>query len=109
MVADWIGGQPTSTVLETFVEARVPIAPVHDFAGLLSDPQVVARSSIVRVDGGDRLGSVPMAAPAPVLSETPGTIAHAGPPVGAHNDEVYAELLGLTGDDLDGLRSQGLI
>ena len=109
LVADWIGGQPTPTVLETFVEARVPIAPVHDFTGLLSDPQVVARSSIVRVDGGEQLGPVPMAAPAPVLSATPGTIDHPGPPIGAHTAEVYAELLGLTAADLDGLRSQGLI
>ena len=50
-----------------------------------------------------------MAAPAPFLSETPGTINHPGPPIGAHNAEVYAELLGWDAEHLAQAQADGLV
>ena len=50
-----------------------------------------------------------MATPAPHLSETPGTINHPGPPIGAHNAEVYADLLGWDDDRLAQAQADGLV
>jgi formyl-CoA transferase len=50
-----------------------------------------------------------MVAPAPRLSTTPAEIRSLGPALGAHNDEVYAEWLGLDGDDVVKLRESGVI
>jgi len=108
LVADWIAQRPLEEAVAAFVEARIPVAPVHDLAGLLADAQVQARRSVTLVPH-DVLGSVPMATPAPILSETPGAIGHPGPPIGAHNAEVYAELLGWDADRLAQAQTDGLI
>jgi formyl-CoA transferase len=45
----------------------------------------------------------------PKLSETPGQSEWAGPTLGAHNDEVYGALLGLSADELTALRAAAII
>jgi formyl-CoA transferase len=46
----------------------------------------------------------------PVLSETPGTIRYAGSVApGQHNEEVYGDLLGRSGAELDALRAEGVL
>ena len=45
----------------------------------------------------------------PRLSETPGRVRHAGPELGEHNDDVYRGLLGMSDDELEGLRSDGVV
>ena len=46
---------------------------------------------------------------APQLSETPGGTEWAGPPLGAHNDEVYGTLLGLDAATRAPLARDGII
>jgi crotonobetainyl-CoA:carnitine CoA-transferase CaiB-like acyl-CoA transferase len=51
-----------------------------------------------------------MAGVVPKLSATPGVIESPGPvEAGAHNEEIYCGRLGLTRDDLEALRRQGVV
>jgi hypothetical protein len=36
-------------------------------------------------------------------------VSHLGPRIGENNAEVYGELLGLTGGDIDDLRARGVL
>jgi crotonobetainyl-CoA:carnitine CoA-transferase CaiB-like acyl-CoA transferase len=45
----------------------------------------------------------------PHIPERPGAVRWPGPPVGAHNDEVFTDLLGLPNAATDGLRREGVI
>jgi crotonobetainyl-CoA:carnitine CoA-transferase CaiB-like acyl-CoA transferase len=90
LVARWVAAHDRDDALGRLLAARVPAAPVHDLADVLADPQVVARDSVVGVEAGE-LGTVRMPAPFARLSATPGTIRAAGPPLGAHTDEVLQE------------------
>ncbi|WP_419919977.1 CaiB/BaiF CoA transferase family protein [Candidatus Poriferisocius sp.] len=108
LVGDWVAQHSLDEAIAILVEARIPVAPVNDLSGLLVDAQVRARNSITLV-AHNVLGTVPMATPAPVLSETPGAIRHPGPPVGAHNAEVYAALLGWDTHRLAQAQAEGII
>lgn len=108
LVAEWIAGRDRDDVIECLLDARIPVAPVNSLADLAADPHVAARGDFVTVDDPE-LGPLRMVAPTPRLSATPGEIRWAGPSLGAHNDEVYREWLGLDPDELDRLRGAGVI
>jgi crotonobetainyl-CoA:carnitine CoA-transferase CaiB-like acyl-CoA transferase len=50
-----------------------------------------------------------MQAVVPKLSRTPGRVVHPGLDRGAHNEEIYRDVLGLGADELDRLRRQQVI
>ena len=54
--------------------------------GLAADPHMVARGTVVDLDGTPMQGLVAR------LSETPGRLRWAGRPLGADTDEVWQEL-----------------
>ena len=103
-----IGKLSLDEVLERFDEALAPVGPAHDIAGIFEDAQYRARDNIATIDD-DELGPVRMQNVVPRLSETPGSIDHAGPPKGAYNSAVYDELLGLDADELERLSGAGVI
>jgi crotonobetainyl-CoA:carnitine CoA-transferase CaiB-like acyl-CoA transferase len=108
LVAQWIASHDGDDVIEELERRRVPVAPVHDVPGLLSDPHIAARGSLVSIED-PRLGLVTLVAPSPHLSATPGAVRFTGPPPGAHNADVYRDLLGLAEQDLAELLDQGAI
>ena len=107
-VADWIAARPLAEVMAVFDEFEVAAAPVYDAEQLLADPHLEARGTFVSVPD-DELGSVRVQAPTTRLSATPARVDHLGPPVGAHNVEVYTGLLGLDAVELQRLRATGVI
>jgi crotonobetainyl-CoA:carnitine CoA-transferase CaiB-like acyl-CoA transferase len=108
LVAQWVRAHHLDKVLAELVERRVPVAPVHDLPGLLADPHIAARGSLATVHD-PVIGDLTLVTPVPQLSITPGTVRHPGPAIGAHNAEVYGELLGLGADDLAALAADGIV
>jgi formyl-CoA transferase len=43
------------------------------------------------------------------LSETPGRVSHAGPAIGANNQEIYQGVLGMSDAQLATLQEEGII
>jgi crotonobetainyl-CoA:carnitine CoA-transferase CaiB-like acyl-CoA transferase len=74
----------------------------------VKDPHFQARGLFERVplDDGD---TVLLPRLAPQLSDTPGETRWPGPAVGAHNREVYGELLGIDETELARLQAAGII
>lgn len=107
LIAAWTGRRTLGEVVEALEEREVAVAPVYDIAQIVSDPHYAARGALVRVPD-EQLGEVLMAAPRPLLSDTPGTIRHAGLPKGDANDEVYGAL-GLSQEERSALRDEHVI
>jgi crotonobetainyl-CoA:carnitine CoA-transferase CaiB-like acyl-CoA transferase len=108
IVRDWVAGLAAEEVLSRLDAAEVPASLVYSARDLFADPHVKARENIVVVPS-PLGGLLPVAGVVPRLSRTPGAIAHLGPlDPGEHNAEVYGRL-GLTADDLAGLRARGVI
>ena len=81
-VAAWIATKPLHVLLDTLVPRRIPVTPVNTIDDLLADPQVKERGSLVQVTH-PALGDLALAAPAPLLTRTPGKIGEVDPPLGA--------------------------
>ncbi|MDX1374195.1 MAG: CoA transferase [Burkholderiales bacterium] len=104
----WVAARPVHEVVATLMEAGVSGAPIYDARQILEDPHFAARGAIATVPDAD-FGAVRMPGPVPRFSATPGEIRSSGAEPGAHNDEVYRDLLGLSEAEIDALRAAGAI
>ena len=107
LIGGWIGSHTLDEVMEAFEREDAAAAPIYDASQIVADPQYEARETIVTVDD-DELGPVRMQNVTPRFERTPGRIRHAGLPLGAANEEVYRKL-GITAEELDRLRADGVI
>jgi crotonobetainyl-CoA:carnitine CoA-transferase CaiB-like acyl-CoA transferase len=90
IVGEWMATFPREEVLRRMDEAEVAVGPIYDIPSVYADPHFQARGSFVTVDD-PVLGPMRMVAVTPRLSVTPGRINHAGPSLGEHDAEVFAE------------------
>jgi crotonobetainyl-CoA:carnitine CoA-transferase CaiB-like acyl-CoA transferase len=102
-----IGSRTLDEMVRLFETASLTASPVYDSADIARDPHVVGRGILVDVPDAD-LGAVRMTAPTPRLAATPATIRSPGPPLGAHNREVYGKI-GIDDTELENLSREGII
>ncbi len=107
IVSDWFGSHTTAEISELCHANGVPVSPVNSVADIFEDPHFKARDMLVQIDH-PTLGSLRVPGVTPKLSKTPGSIRRAGPELGQHNDEVFAEI-GLSADDVSALKEKGVI
>jgi len=106
--ADWVQSLDYKELLEICTREGVPIDLIYSIEDIFNDEHYAAREDIVEVPD-HTFGTMKMPAGHPILSKTPGKIEWAGPKLGAYNDEIYKELLGLDDEKLKGLQEQNII
>ncbi|WP_425825311.1 CaiB/BaiF CoA transferase family protein [Streptomyces fractus] len=107
-VADWVGRHTLDEAMSVFEAAEAAATAVYDAPALLADEHLRARGTFVGVADPD-FGEVTVQAPVARLSGTPGQVTHLGRDLGADNEAVYGELLGLSPAKIDALRAEGTI
>jgi crotonobetainyl-CoA:carnitine CoA-transferase CaiB-like acyl-CoA transferase len=112
VISDWTSQRTLDEVMATMIEAGVPAGPIYDAADIANDPHFSARAMIedheVAIEP-DETTAVRFPGIVPKLSETPGETQWLGPALGAHNEEVYGQLLGFTSERLKQLKQDGVI
>ena len=106
-LADAIGERTLDEMHGLFESSDLTACAVYDIADITKDPHVVARGILMDVPDPD-LGAVRMTAPTPRLAATPAEVRWAGPPLGAHNAEVYSAL-GIPPGELEHLKRDGIV
>ncbi len=108
IIDEWISRHEAAEVVETLSAADVPAAVVNSMADILHDEHFLARGTFELMDDPE-LGTLPIAAPVPKLSVTPGRIRHLGAELGSSTAKVLSELLGLDDHELSRLADEGVI
>ena len=107
LVAEWMAARTVADALEQFAAAGLPAAPVRSYAEAARDPLVREREMLQEVDVEGRRG-VPVVGPAAKFSRTPTSVRSGAPALGAHTDEILAEL-GVDPEERAALRRDGVI
>jgi succinyl-CoA:(S)-malate CoA-transferase subunit B len=108
-VAQWVRQDDAGDVLAKLDAAEVPCSLINSVQDLFADPHVRARDNLMTLPH-PLGGLLHMVGVVPKLSLTPGAVDNVGPLTpGAHNEEIYCGRLGLSRDDLDSLRTKGII
>jgi formyl-CoA transferase len=107
VVREWTGARTKQEVMATLGKAGVPCGATLDTGEILDDPHLNARGQVHTIEhptrGKIRLPGCPVRLSASEAPTTPPPLA------GQHTDEVLAEVLGLSGDDVAALRARGVL
>jgi crotonobetainyl-CoA:carnitine CoA-transferase CaiB-like acyl-CoA transferase len=107
-VAAWTARYDRADLMRMCEQSQVPCGPVYAIDEIFEDPHYAARENILRVRD-PRLGEVAVPNLVPRLSDTPGQVKWLGAELGAHNEEIYQDLLGLDVAELQRLREAGVV
>jgi crotonobetainyl-CoA:carnitine CoA-transferase CaiB-like acyl-CoA transferase len=108
VIGDWIGRHSLQQAMTAFEAHEAAASPIYDIREIFADLQYRARGTLVRLPD-EELGDVVLPEVQPRLSETPGRVRHPGLPLGAANDEVLGDLLGIPEEERSRLRQDGVI
>ena len=108
IVADWTSNYDREEVIKQCSDGDVPCGPICSIEDIFNEEQFWVRDTLMRVKD-ERLGELAVQGPMPKLSETPGEIKHLGTTMGRHNAEVFGGLLGISEEELDGLKGKGVV
>ena len=103
----WYYDEHDETPLQVLEKAEVPSGPIYSVADMFKDEHFRARGLFESVESNGR----PLAIPAfvPKLSDTPGRTRWPGPKLGAHNEEILGEMLGMSAEEIASLKKSGAI
>ena len=109
IIGDWSSTMSAAELTKHLDDHGVVVGPINSIADLVKDPHFQARDMFLTVKD-DFFGDFKVPGFAPKLTETESSVAWLGPPdVGAHNREIYGDLLGMSQDDLETLAADGII
>ena len=106
-IAEWTQQHTKQECMAALAEAGVCASQVNDLSELFTDPHLLARNFVRTIDHPD-YGTVRQLAWPVRMSDSEVTMV-ASPLLGQHTDEVLAEDLGLSTDEILELRSQSII
>ena len=94
--------------LEKLRQAGIPCGEVRTVAQALEEPQLRARDMIVEMEH-PKAGHLRVTGSPIKMSSIDGFEATPPPVHGQHNREVYCGLLGLSGEELETLKREGVV
>lgn len=110
IVGEFTQSRASAEVIAVLERAGVPAAEVREPAAAFRDPRVVNRGETVRLDYPGISDSDVYGPGLPIVfSDSRVSLDQPPPGIGANNQEVYGNLLGLTSTELESLQSQGII
>ena len=107
-IGAWTARHTADALMALLVGADVPSSTVMTMQDIATDPHYRDRGTITAIEDAE-FGPMLMAASMPRMTATPGSVRSLGPTLGAHNDEIFAELLGLSSAEMGRLRDAGTI
>ncbi|SEQ70703.1 CaiB/BaiF CoA transferase family protein [Piscibacillus halophilus] len=107
-IENWTNTVDLDTALETLDQAHVPAGPIYNIEDIIKDPQYNAREMIQEFELGEN-DNLKIPGIIPKLSRTPGRTNWLGPELGEHTEDTLKNLLGLDQQQIEELKSKGVI
>ncbi len=108
VVAAWAAGLGSAEIEAACVEHGVPVGTAYTAADIFADPHMAARRDLVTVED-PVIGPLRQQAPFPRFAGRTAPVPTGAPELGAHNREVWCDLVGVTPDELDRLGEAGVV
>ncbi len=106
-LSEWCLSKHSKQIIEILEQNRVPGGPIYNVEDMINDKHYQQRGMFESVE----INGKPLKIPAiiPKLERTPGKTNWPGLEIGSHNEEVFKQILGLSDEELDQLKSENII
>jgi formyl-CoA transferase len=108
LLADMVAQKPRDAWIDLLESVGVPCGPINNLDEVFANPQVRARGMEVKL-AHPLAGEVKLVRSPMKMSATPATSDQAPPLLGQHTDEVLAEVLGKSIDEIAALREKKVL
>ena len=108
IISSWVAGYDFADIWEVLKGTTIPAGPVNTIPDILEDPHVRARGSVVSVRNA-RGQEFALPSATPRMSGNDPAPRWTGEALGASTRHVYSQVLGLSDNEMDGLRERGII
>lgn len=108
LVSDFTEQKTVAELVEIFTKHQVPHAPILPVGQALNQPQAKARNMVVDTDHLT-LGKIPIVNRSIKFADAEQPIPTAPPVLGQHTDAILSEILGLSIEQIEQLKSSGAI
>lgn len=107
MIEEWTKTKTKFEVMETLNPLNVPCGPILSIEELINEEALVKTGTVVEVDHPER-GKYRTVGNPIKLSDSP-TEVKRSPLLGEHTEEILADVLGYSAEDIDSLREAGAV
>ncbi len=108
ILSDRFRARSAAAWIDTLTRVGIPCGSVRTVDEALNDPQILAREMVQQLHH-PVVGPVSVLGVPVKLSDTPGRVVTPPPVLGEHTDLVLGSDLGLSGEEIDRLRGDGVI
>jgi formyl-CoA transferase len=108
-VEEWTKTKTVAEIVDELLAIGVPAAPIYNIAQVAADPHIAgAREMFVDIVH-PKAGPIKITGPHIKLSDTKPSIRTPSPALGEHNEEVLSSMLGMTKDEIEALKQEGVL
>ena len=108
-VEAWTSTRTVNEIVDLFLEAGVPAAPIYNIKQVTEDPHIAGAREMFVETTHPKAGPITLTGSHIKFSETKSAIRTPAPGLGEHNDMVFKNLLGLSTEDIEALRKDGVV
>lgn len=108
IINGWFRQQTKAGASEKLLAVGLPVGPVQNAKEIFECPHVEARQTLIEVND-PILGPVKLVGPAFKMSGNPEPLTRPAPLLGQHNEEILAEVLGYSAEQISKLREEAVI
>ena len=108
LMAQWTSSWDARQLMDTLQTAGVPAGMVNDTRDLFEDPQLIHRQHFQYLDHPE-IGVYASERSELDLSRTPGSLERAAPLLGQHTQQVLTEIFGLSAEEYQALKTDGVL
>jgi formyl-CoA transferase len=109
IVLEWTRTMDAQELVDLLLDNGCPAAPIYNIEQASTDPHIAGAREMFPELEYPRVGKLKVTGSHLKFTETPAGPRTPSPDLGEHNEEVYGEMLGLSGDDLAKLKADGII
>lgn len=107
VIEDKLKDLTVTEAVDLILSKGIPAGPIYDISQILEDPQVKAREMFVEMEH-PTLGNITVNGCAIKLEDTKPSVRTPAPALGQDNGSVYGKYLGLSHEELDKLKEEGV-